>query len=412
MVLQTQLDPRDLHAFASPEVTEAIKAMREADVLEVDRTELFWPCLERVLRLEERLNSMIEGKEEIIRLIIACTIAQVPMILLGPPGTGKSLLIRKFCSLVGLRPHHESIEEFDRQLKQLIESQRTTESLRPGSRPLFEYLVTRFTTPEEIIGPVNINALLKLSLFYREPEGMLPAAEIAFLDEIFKANSAILNALLAIINERIYYNGGRVFDVNLVNIFGASNEPPDAEELAALYDRFPIRAISRPVSDSRVDSLLDRALRLGYQDALLSGRADHASESAPDQYQTHSHGQDGRTPIACVNDFRLLAKLIWVRFEGADQFHPTRLNSRGFSFSRGFVNLFRQLRYEFNISDRTPERLIRVARAIALLELKTELGPEHLRVFKYCSPDVDSADALADVVEEYIAGLESNHRFR
>ena len=390
------VDPGDLEAFSSPQVADAIKSLGEKEVFEIDRAEKFWPCLERIRRLEEHLNRMIEGKEEIIHLILACTIAQVPMILLGPPGTAKSLLIRQFCTLLGLRPHHESIHDFDRQLRELLQSENATMSLRPGSRPLFEYLVTRFTTPEEIIGPVNINALLRLSLFYREPEGMLPAAEIAFLDEIFKANSAILNSLLAIINERIYYNGGRVFDVNLVNVFGASNEPPDAEELAALYDRFPIRAVSRPVPDNRVDSLIDRALRLGYQQALGASQDGQPAEPAEDR---------GKKVIACVNDFRLLAKVIWVRFEGADQFRAMRLRSSSFSFSREFVNLFRQLRYEFNISDRTPERLVRVARSMALLEQKTNLGPEHLRVFKYCTPDMDSADALADVVEEYIAAL-------
>jgi MoxR-like ATPase len=390
------VNPVDLEAFSSSHVAEAIKSLGEEEVFEIDRTEAFRPCLERIRRLEEHLNRVIEGKEEIIHLILACTIAQVPMILLGPPGTAKSLLIRQFCALLGLRPHHESIHDFDRQLRELLQSENATMSLRPGSRPLFEYLVTRFTTPEEIIGPVNINALLRLSLFYREPEGMLPAAEIAFLDEIFKANSAILNSLLAIINERIYYNGGRVFDVNLVNVFGASNEPPDAEELAALYDRFPIRAVSRPVPDSRVDSLIDRALRLGYQQTLGASQDGQPAEPTEERR---------KKVIACVNDFRLLAKVVWVRFEGADQFRGTRLRSGSFSFSREFVNLFRQLRYEFNISDRTPERLVRVARSMALLEQKPNLGPEHLRVFKYCTPDMDSADALADVVEEYIAAL-------
>jgi MoxR-like ATPase len=387
----------DISRFCQPQLAVTIRHLGESEVRYISESREYLPCLERILRLEEQLNDTLEGKEEIVRLLLACTIAQVPMILLGPPGTAKSLVIREFCSLLGLRPHHEDIHSFEQQLKETLSGgQVSPDRFAPSSRELFEYLLTRFTTPEEVIGPVNINALLKLSLFYREPEGMLPAAEIAFLDEIFKANSAILNSLLAIINERIYYNAGRVFDVNLVNVFGASNEPPDAEELAALYDRFPIRAVSRPVRDDQVDRLLDRAVRYGYRQALLAGNGH--DPSAPPRA-----GRQSAEPIACVNDFRLLAKVILYKYGGPDQFHRVPFGQRGFSFEREFINLFRQLRTEFQISDRTPERLVRVARALALLDRRDHLEPEDLRVFKYCTPDIDTADVLADVVEEYIA---------
>jgi MoxR-like ATPase len=106
----------------------------------------------------------------------------------------------------------------------------------------FEKLMTKFTTPEEIFGPLSITKLEK-DLFERNVEGYLPSAKIAFLDEIFKANSAILNSLLTIINERVYQNGTDVLKVPLLSILAASNELPSKSqtELAALYDRFLIR---------------------------------------------------------------------------------------------------------------------------------------------------------------------------
>lgn len=389
-----QCNPNDVVSFSQTEVTDRIHNLSENEICEITDREEYRPSLERVQELGRQLNELLEGKEEVVRLLLACTISQVPMILLGPPGTAKSLVVRQFCALLGLRPHHENIESFAEQVKGLL----SQESARPGAlgvgrRGLFEYLLTRFTTPEEIIGPVNIAALLRLSLFYRDPEGMLPSAEIAFLDEIFKANSAILNSLLAIINERIYYNAGRVFDVRLVNVFGASNEPPDAEELAALYDRFPIRVVSRPVDDSQVEELIQRALRYEYSQAI-----NHRPRADGD----HRFAESSTGPVACVNDFRLLFKVIHVMYGGVEQFRGGFHHTRS-GFVEGFIALFRQLRWEFNISDRTPERLIRVARALALLAGRRTLTPEELCVFKYCSPDIDSAEVLSDIVDEYIA---------
>ncbi len=389
-------NPHDVYDFSAPEIADRIRGLSEREMLEIVYQRAYDPCLTRIEALGTELNKTLEGKEEIVRLLLACTIAQVPMILLGPPGTAKSLLVRQFCALLGLRPQHENIELFAERVRESLTSQGTrVGSLGVGRRGLFEYLLTRFTTPEEIIGPVNIAALLRLSLFYRDPEGMLPSAEIAFLDEIFKANSAILNSLLAIINERIYYNAGRVFDVRLVNVFGASNEPPDAEELAALYDRFPIRVVSKPVDDSQVDQLLDRSVRYQYSQAMdhHPGRHDGGGPSYP-----------ARAPVACVNDFRLLFKVIHVMYGGVDLFSD-RSAQAGFRFGDAFITLFRQLRWEFAISDRTPERLVRVARALALLSRRDVLTPEELCVFKYCTPDIDSAEILSDIVDEYIAAV-------
>lgn len=137
-------------------------------------------------------------------------------LFLGPPGTAKSMLARSLCEIID------------------------------GN--YFYYLLTRFTTPEEVFGPLSLKALQEDD-FYRKTSGFLPDAHIAFLDEIFKANSSILNSFLTVLNERKFHNGRSVIDVPLISVFGASNELPEDESLDALYDRFLFRCVVAPVQE-------------------------------------------------------------------------------------------------------------------------------------------------------------------
>ncbi|MFT4976483.1 MAG: MoxR-like ATPase, partial [Myxococcota bacterium] len=120
-----------------------------------------------------------------------------------------------------------------------------------------EYLLSRFTHPDELFGPVSIPGL-KEEDYRRLTEGYLPDAHVAFLDEIFKANSAILNSLLTLINERVFHHGTHRDPVPLLALIGASNEPPDTDALGALYDRFLVRVAARPLA--RQDSFLQVCL--------------------------------------------------------------------------------------------------------------------------------------------------------
>src|SRR5580692_4092290 len=162
----------------------------------------------RLSLIAKNLESRFLGKDEVIRLLLVSAIAGEHAVLIGPPGTAKSALIRTFARLLDAR--------------------------------YFEYLLTRFTEPNEIFGPVDI-AAFREGKYQRRIEGMLPASEIVFLDEVFKSNSAILNSLLTLLNERRYSSGGVVIKAPLLSCFGASNEVPTDETLTAIFDRFLLR---------------------------------------------------------------------------------------------------------------------------------------------------------------------------
>src|SRR5215468_973543 len=157
----------------------------------------------RLAQIARSLESKFLGKEEVIRLLLIATIAGEHAVLIGPPGTAKSALIRMFARL--LQAHY------------------------------FECLLTRFTEPNEIFGPVDI-AAFREGRYQRRTEGMLPDSEIVFLDEVFKSNSAILNALLTLLNERKYTSGGQILRCPLISVFAASNEVPGDETLNAIFD--------------------------------------------------------------------------------------------------------------------------------------------------------------------------------
>ena len=178
----------------------------------------------KLKKLIEALSKNLVEKDEVIKLALLSMIAKENLILIGPPGTAKS--------------------EISRRLSQVIKDTN-----------YYEYLLTKFTTPEEVFGPLSINELKK-GQFKRNTEGYIPTSDIVFLDEIFKANSSILNSLLTIINEKVFHNGSQKEKVPLISLIGASNElPMGNSELEALYDRFLVRKYVDYVSDENIDAL-------------------------------------------------------------------------------------------------------------------------------------------------------------
>jgi MoxR-like ATPase len=185
----------------------------------------------KINRFRTSLGRFFVQKQEIIDLMVVAAIAQEPLLLVGPPGTAKSDLVIKFKDALGV-----SQEDY------------------------FEYMLTRFTEPSEIVGAIDI-AKLREGNYIRRKEGKLPSARIAFLDEIFKSNSAILNILLTIINEKKFYQDGQPEDVPLRVLFAATNEIPEQGELAALKDRFVLKIMSRSVADDHFQELIDAGLQ-------------------------------------------------------------------------------------------------------------------------------------------------------
>jgi MoxR-like ATPase len=185
---------------------------------------------ERINRFRQALGRFFVDKQELIDLMTLCAVAQEPLLLVGPPGTAKSDLVLKF-----------------------------KDALLIADEDYFEYMLTRFTEPSEVIGPIDINQL-RQGHYIRRERGKLPTGRLVFLDEIFKSNSAILNCLLTIINERKFYQDGVPQPVRLKVLFAATNEIPEHAELAALRDRFCLKAGCRSVQDRYFVELLDAGL--------------------------------------------------------------------------------------------------------------------------------------------------------
>ncbi|MCC6014332.1 MAG: MoxR family ATPase [Desulfurococcaceae archaeon] len=285
--------------------------------------------------LLKKLVEPFTGREEEGRVIVLTLLSREHAVLIGEPGTAKSAMIRRVSELLNAR--------------------------------FFSYLLTRFTEPSELFGPIDIKALEE-GRYVRITSGKLPTAEIAFLDEIFKANSAILNALNSLLQERVLYDGYSEIVVPLWSLFGASNEVPDEPELQAFYDRFLLRHFVRPVPENLWRELLDKAWNIE---------------------RGMYYGNLGRVePVADMKELRKLHEVVLdVDLEPVK--HKLTKLFAAFE-SRGI-----------HTSDRRKGKALKVIAANAVLEGRTRATEQDLLVLKYVVPrDADELEKVNTILSE------------
>lgn len=200
--------------------------------------------------VEQELNERFADMREAILCLLLAAASGEPMLLVGPPGTAKSRLVRAYCNIVGLIDDDE-MEDATRAGAE--------ERVIPPREHYFEYLLTQFTEPSELFGYFDLEKLHNDNQLTRLDTGMMQHAKVVFLDEVFNASSAILNSLLTFMNERKFHDRGQTIRVPLQCLFGATNSVPTSDELRAIYDRFLLRCwlTNEPSEPARLGHLLD-----------------------------------------------------------------------------------------------------------------------------------------------------------
>ncbi len=297
----------------------------------------------RLSQLARALEQRFLGKDEVIRLLLIAVLAGEHAVLIGPPGTAKSALLRTFAKMM--------------------------------QATYFEYLLTRFTEPNEIFGPVDI-AAFREGKYQRRMEGMLPLAEIVFLDEVFKSNSAILNSLLTLLNERRYTSGGQVMKCPLLSAFGASNEVPQDETLTAIFDRFILRIKSENLDAYHFQELLQKGME--HEVMQLTDAPIHAYVAARELGEVH----------------RAFAQ----RMHFSEEF-----------FSR-YKGLVFQIRAEgVTLSDRRVVKLLKLFAASAYLDGRAEPDAGDFFVLKHIWNNEDQSAILDAIVTPVLEGHYRDH---
>lgn len=323
--------------------------------------------LERFKQLLGEMNRGIYEKETEISLSLLAALAGESIILLGPPGVAKSMVAR-----------------------QLKTAFREAQS--------FEYLMSRFSTPDEIFGPVSIQKLKTSDTYERAMEGYLPTVDVVFLDEIWKAGPAIQNTLLTVINEKIFRNGNREMHLPLKLLVAASNElPAKGEGLEALWDRFVIRIESRPIKleknframllDSHADFLgptdfTDSTDFSGFTGGL--GHADFADNADFSDLKITSEEYAEWTEKICK---------IGVKEEVLDAISAIRKSLRAVNVDEAAE------RRNIYVSDRRWKNIVRLLRTSAFMQDREEVDICDLLPIYHCLwQEPEERDAIRNIV--------------
>lgn len=323
--------------------------------------------LDRFKQLLGEMNRGIYEKETEISLSLLAALAGESIILLGPPGVAKSMVAR-----------------------QLKTAFRDAQS--------FEYLMSRFSTPDEIFGPVSIQKLKTSDTYERAMEGYLPTADVVFLDEIWKAGPAIQNTLLTVINEKIFRNGNREMHLPLKLLVAASNElPAKGEGLEALWDRFVIRIESRPIK-----------LEKNFRAMLLDSHADFLgptdfTDSTDFSGFTGGLGHADFADNADFSDLKITSEeyaewteridKIGVKIEVLDAISAIRKSLRAVNVDEAAE------RRNIYVSDRRWKNIVRLLRTSAFMQDREEVDICDLLPIYHCLwQEPEERDAIRNIV--------------
>ncbi len=280
------------------------------------------------------------GKDEIIDLLAVSLVGRENLFLMGPPGTAKSALVNALAARIQGKS--------------------------------FDYLLTRFTEPNELFGPFDIRKLRDGELITNK-EGMLPEADLIFLDELLNANSAVLNSLLMALNERIFRRGRETIHMPMLMVVGASNQLPEDEALRALFDRFLLRVVCDNVPQEQLQDVIAAGWALEQQRADSNGLAnsDHANETVS------------------VDDIRLIQAAV------------NRVDVS--TVRQSYVELIQRLRHAgVTVSDRRAVKFQRLLAASALLCGRMVANPSDLWILRYTWETEEQQEVLTTLVSEAI----------
>ncbi|WP_318513138.1 ATPase RavA domain-containing protein [Photobacterium leiognathi] len=310
---------------------------------------------ERIQKLIKGLSNGVYEREEVIKLCLLAALAGESVFLLGPPGIAKSLIAKRL------------IQAFD------------------DSR-FFDYLMTRFSTPEEVFGPLSIQELKDNGKYVRLTDGYLPTAQVVFLDEIWKAGPAILNTLLTVVNERTFKNGQDVLPVPMRLLITASNELPDEDSgLDALYDRMLVRVFVNRIQEKQNFK------------AMLMGEGPTLQEIDPsltikdEEYiNWQQHIDDVQLSEAIFEQIYQLKSMVENKVNQGDVIDSDN---------------------ELYISDRRWKKSVRLLKASAFFNGRDEINPLDLLLLQDClwhSPE--SRNVICNIVDKFASDYAFNQK--
>lgn len=271
----------------------------------------------------EKLKNVFISRDEEIEAVACGFLTGTNVLLIGEPGTGKSLLINKFSEMLGMST----------------------------GNGYFHYLLTKYTEPSEILGTVKIESLKK-GIYEINTKNKLPEANLVFLDEVFNANSAILNALLTIINEKKLIIGNMYKEMkDLIVVYGASNYTPRDPLLKAFFDRFPIRLLVEPI-----DPTLENYKKLIHKEILIEKSS--LNNSKPESSEKENNVIFTRNEA--IEFAKRMNEIVLRRLE----------ELKDEKIITSLINEIRRLRKKIYISDRSIKYILKMVVAHSMLKTR------------------------------------------